>query len=166
MGNSLRSAGKYGSDNWEMAVDKFFGVHHDDERRLGSFLRGILRGMTTEKLTRPWLRRCTTALAAGGLGLSALGLTAGIAQAVPAPAPAVHHHWCPGDNWDQGWGNNSDWNNCHDWDDNVAAGPYGYGAPAWAAPPPPFWAPWAQVVWNPNVNGWGFWNGPGIWISL
>jgi hypothetical protein len=48
--------------------------------------------MNTEKLTRPWLRRCTTVLAAGGLGLSVLGLTTGIAEAVPAPAPAFHHH--------------------------------------------------------------------------
>lgn len=119
-------------------------------------------------MSRPWVRACSTVLAAGGLGLSGLGLTTGVAQAFPAPAPADHHHWCPGDRWDQGWGNNSDWNNCHDWDDNFAGMPYGYGVPDWAPPPPPppFWAPWAQVVWNPNVNGWGFWNGPGIWIPL
>ncbi|GAS92557.1 hypothetical protein [Mycolicibacterium brisbanense] len=124
--------------------------------------------MNTVKMTRPWVRACATALAAGALGLSGLGLTTGIAQAVPAPAPTDHHHWCPGDRWDQGWGNNSDWNNCHDWDDNFAGAPYGYGVPDWAPPPPPppFWAPWAQVVWNPNVNAWGFWNGPGIWIPL
>jgi hypothetical protein len=34
--------------------------------------------------------------------------------------------------------------------------------PMWAppAPPPPFWAPWLPVVWNPDVNAWGvWWNG-------
>ncbi|MEE6164516.1 MULTISPECIES: hypothetical protein [unclassified Mycolicibacterium] len=87
-------------------------------------------------MTRPWVRACATALAAGGLGLTGLGLTTGVAQAVPAPAPTDRHHWCPGDRWDQGWG---------------------------PPQPPP---PWAQVVWNPNVNAWGFWNGPAIWIPL
>lgn len=34
--------------------------------------------------------------------------------------------------------------------------------PMWAppAPPPPFWAPWLPVVWNPDLNAWGvWWNG-------
>jgi hypothetical protein len=137
-------------------------------KAFGSVLKGKPSVMNTEQLTRPWLRLCTTVLAAGGLGLSALGLATGIAQAAPAPAPAFHHHWCPGDRWDPGWGNNGDWNNCHDWDDNGAA-PQGFGAlPPWAQspPPPPAWAPWAQVLWNPDANSWGFWNGPGIWIQL
>jgi hypothetical protein len=121
--------------------------------------------MSTKKKTRPWLRLCTSALAAGGLAVSALGLVSGAAEAAPLPAPTYHHHWCPGDGWDQGWGNNSDWNHCHDWDDNFGAGYQ--GPPPWAAPqpPPPPWAPWAPVVWDPNMNGWGFWNG-GIWIPL
>lgn len=122
--------------------------------------------MNTEKQTRPWVRLCTGVLAAGGLGLSALGLASGTAQAAPPPAPTYHHHWCPGDRWDPGWGNNWNWNNCHDWADNY--GPAGYGAPPpWVAPqpPPPVWAPWAQVVWNPGANGWGFWNG-GVWVPL
>ena len=123
--------------------------------------------MNTNKQTKTgrWLRLTTSALAAGGLGLSALAFGSGIAQATPSPAPTYHHHWCPGDQWQQGWGNNGDWNNCHDWDDNYGAG---YGAPPpWARPqpPPPFWAPWAQVVWNPQFNGWGFWNG-GAWVAL
>ena len=123
--------------------------------------------MNTEMKTRPWLRLCTTALAAGGLALSTLGLASGTAQATPLPAPTDHHHWCPGDRWDQRWGGNSDWNNCHDWDDNFGAG-YGYQIPPpWAVPqpPPPMWAPWASVTWNPDANGWGFWNG-GIWVPL
>jgi len=32
-------------------------------------------------------------------------------------------------------------------------------------PPPPPWAPWAQVMWNADMNGWGFWNG-GVWVPL
>ncbi len=24
------------------------------------------------------------------------------------------YHWCPGDPWDQGWGDNWDWGRCHD----------------------------------------------------
>jgi hypothetical protein len=122
--------------------------------------------MNTEKQTRPWLRVCTGVLAAAGLGLSALGQASGTAQATPVPAPAFHHHWCPGDGWDRSWGDNWDWGNCHDWDDNFA--PAGWAPPEWAPPqpPPPPWAPWAPVVWNPDANGWGFWNGPGIWIQL
>ncbi|MBV8346482.1 MAG: hypothetical protein JOZ49_02790 [Mycolicibacterium sp.] len=123
--------------------------------------------MNTEKLTRPWLRLCGSVLTAGGLALPALGLASGIAQAAPPPAPTDHHHWCPGDYWDRGWGNNWDWNRCHDWDDNFGA-PAGWVAPppwAPAPPPPPPWAPWAGVVWNPGVNGWGFWNN-GIWVQL
>jgi hypothetical protein len=122
--------------------------------------------MTTDKQSRPYVRLCTSALVAGGLALSGLGLAVGTAQAAPVPAPTYHHHWCPGDNWDTGWGPNANWNSCRDWDDNF--GPAGYGGPPpWAAPqpPPPFWAPWAQVTWSPDANGWGFWNG-GIWVPL
>ena len=42
------------------------------------------------------------------MALSILGSTSGLepatAQAAPAPAPMYHHHWCPGDQWDNGWG--------------------------------------------------------------
>ncbi len=93
------------------------GFVFHDERRLGPFLTGILRIMNTVKLTR-WLRLCASVLAAGGLALSALGLASATAQAAPSPVATYHHHWCPGDRWDPGWGNNWDWNNCHDWDDN------------------------------------------------
>jgi hypothetical protein len=93
-------------------------------------------------------------LAAGGVALSTLGVTSGVAQAAPPPAPMYQHHWCPGDQWDPGWGPYQNWNSCRDWDDN-------YGGPAGYGPPPP-WAPGAQVQWN---NGWGFWNN-GIWVPL
>lgn len=123
--------------------------------------------MNTDKKTRPWRRVCMTLVAAGGLSLSTLGLAASTAQAAPpAPAPTYHHHWCPGDRWDPDWGPNGNWGNCRDWDDNF--GPAGWGGPpAWAAPqpPPPFWAPWAPVVWNADFGGWGFWNA-GVWVPL
>ena len=129
--------------------------------------------MNINTQTRPWVRLCTGALAAGGLAVSALGLSTGTAAAAPPPAPMYHHHWCPGDQWDPGWGPNQNWNNCRDWDDNYGGpagygpggpGGPGYGAPPWAPPPPPPppWAPWAQVTWN---NGWGYWNGP-IWVPI
>jgi hypothetical protein len=131
--------------------------------------------MTKDKQARPYVRLCTTALVAGGLALSGLGLVAGTAQAAPVPAPTYHHHWCPGDQWDPGWGPYGNWNSCRDWDDSVGpaawqGGPPGGwqgGPPPWAAqqPPPPFWAPWASVMWNPDMNGWGFWNA-GVWVPL
>ena len=134
---------------------------------------GVLRGITTGILgsmnkntqTRSWLRLCTGALAAGGVALSTLGTTAGTAQAAP-PAPMYHHHWCPGDRWDPGWGPYGNWNNCRDWDADDY-GPAGYGALPWARPmpPPPPWAPWAQVVWDRAMNNWGFWNN-GVWVPL
>jgi len=121
--------------------------------------------MFNQQLTKPWLRLGTSVLAAGGLALSALGL-AFPAQAAPSPAPTFHYHWCPGDNWNPAWGNNWNWNQCHDWDDGGV--PAGWAPPPpWATPPPPPppWAPGIAVVWNPGVNGWGFFNN-GIWVQL
>ncbi|OBA78481.1 hypothetical protein A9W99_22550 [Mycobacterium sp. 1164966.3] len=46
-----------------------------------------------------------------GLGLSGVG-TAVAAHAQPAPIP--DYHWCPGQWWDPGWGQNWDGGNCHD----------------------------------------------------
>ncbi len=98
---------------------------------LGSILKGILRGMNTNKQTR--LRRlCVGAAAAGGIAASMLGLASGTAQAAPHQAPMSHHHWCPGDQWNPGWGPYQNWNNCRDWDGNY--GPAGYNAPPpWGA---------------------------------
>jgi hypothetical protein len=44
-----------------------------------------------------------------GLGLGGLAV-ATEAHAQPGPFPS----WCPGDNWDPGWGQNWDWGGCHD----------------------------------------------------
>ena len=104
-------------------------------------------------------------LAGGGLALFAVGLADGIAQAAPAPAP--DYHWCPGDQWDPGWGKayHWDWNHRHDWQGPAGQiGPTSWGPwgvpPPWAPPqpPPPPWAPGAQLMWNQTANGWGFWN--------
>jgi hypothetical protein len=51
-----------------------------------------------------------TALATG-LGLAGLG-AASVAEAYPGPMP--DYHWCPGQWWDPGWGNNWDGGRCHD----------------------------------------------------
>ena len=131
--------------------------------------------MTNDKQSRPYVRLATSAVVAGGLALTGLGLAAGVAQAAPpAPAPMYHHHWCPGDQWDPGWGPYGNWNACRDWDDAVGPAAWQGGPPQWQggpppwaaqAPPPPFWAPWAQVTWNADANGWGFWNS-GVWVPL
>ncbi|MCV7353164.1 hypothetical protein [Mycobacterium parmense] len=67
-----------------------------------------------------------------GLGLAGLGVATD-AQAHPGPFP----QWCPGDNWDPGWGNNWDWNHCHDW----RGGPGGWDRGPGGPPPPGGWGP-------------------------
>jgi hypothetical protein len=52
-----------------------------------------------------------TVITTAGLGLAGLGATA-VAQAQPAPLP--DYHWCPGEYWDPGWGDNWEWGRCHD----------------------------------------------------
>jgi hypothetical protein len=124
------------------------------------------------KQTRPWVRLGTSALAGAGLALSAFGLAGGIVQAAPVPLP--NYHWCPGDQWNPGWGNNPDPNHCQDWQSAggmAQGGPPGWGPwgppPPWAPPqpPPPPWAPGAHLMWNPTANNWGFWNN-GVWTPV
>jgi hypothetical protein len=129
--------------------------------------------MDSVKQTRSWIRLCTSVLAGGALAWSGIGLTGGVAQGAPPPAPS--YHWCPGDPWNPGWGNVNDWdwNHCHDW--QGSQGPYGPAGsgpwgppPAWAPgppPPPPPWAPGANMMWNPTGANWGFWNN-GIWTPV
>jgi hypothetical protein len=54
-------------------------------------------------------RFAAAAALVAGLGLGGLAI-ATEAQAHPGPFPS----WCPGDNWDPGWGQNWDWGGCHD----------------------------------------------------
>lgn len=110
------------------------------------------------------MKRSMGVLVGVGLALATFGLPA---QAAPAPS----NHWCPGDQWNPGWGQayDWDWGQCHDW--QGAAGPAGFGPwgppPTWAPPqpPPPPWAPGAHVIWNTAANSWGFWNNK-IWTSI
>jgi hypothetical protein len=104
-------------------------------------------------------RIATTVVLSGGLGLAGWGLGGGIAQAQPL-APFPTYHWCPGDYWDPGWGNNWEGGSCHDdhhrdvdfdnhdrdyWGDD---GPGRWGPPP---PPPPYWGPPAPPppYWGP-----------------
>lgn len=130
--------------------------------------------MATVKRTRPWIWRSTTLLVSGGLAWSGFGPSGvgPLAQAAPVPAPS--HHWCPGDQWDPGWGNvyDWDWNHCHDWQGPAGqSGPAGSGPwgppPPWAPPQPapPSRAPGAQLMWNPAAANWGFWDN-GIWTPI
>src|SRR5262249_7268972 len=103
--------------------------------------------MSINTQTRPWLRLCTGALAAGGVAFSMLGFSGGVAGAGPPPARIYHHPGRRGDKGTRGGAPSESGNTCRDWDDYYG-GPAGSGAPPpWARPmpPPPPWAPWAQV---------------------
>ena len=87
-----------------------------------------------------------------GLGMVGLGLASGTAQAEPAPVPL--YHWCPGDFWDPGWGDNWDGGNCHDdftrdmdgWDRSRD----------WRPDQGPGWQPWGDQGrgnWGPDDRG-------------
>jgi hypothetical protein len=102
-----------------------------------------------------------------GLGLAGLG-AASVAGALPGPGgPLPDYHWCPGQWWDPGWGQNWGGDRCHDdyyfdgeprdqghwhgygqwhpdgpgpWDHpgGYPGGPgWGPGGPGWGPPPPP-----------------------------
>ena len=92
----------------------------------------------------------STIVLSSGLGLAGLAAAA-VAEAHPAPFPA--YHWCPGDRWDPGWGNNWDGGRCHD-DGYYDGEPrdhdhwHGYGD----------WHP--DNGWGPGGPGWGP-GGPG-----
>jgi hypothetical protein len=115
-----------------------------------------------------WTKLVAGVAIAGSLSAGAMGLGAGTASADPPP-------WAPGDghdggygrdndgrwnnDWNNNWNNNNgrwndNWNNNDNWNDN---GPGGY------RPAPPFWAPTAQVFWDPTRQAWGFFWGP-LWF--
>jgi hypothetical protein len=115
-------------------------------------------------LVRRWCISVLAVLAVFGLGLAGN----------PVARSAPSSHWCPGDQWDPGWGRvaNWDWHQCHDWQHPGGPfGPAGWGPwgppPPWAPPqpPPPPWAPGANLMWNPTANGWGLWNN-GVWTPI
>jgi hypothetical protein len=98
-----------------------------------------------------------TVVATGTLGFAGLVLSTGTAGAVVGAMP--EYRWCPGENFDPGWGNNWEPNTCHDdfhrdgdggdhsrdyrgFDNrggDYRDGPPGnyYGPPGYNGPPPP-----------------------------
>jgi hypothetical protein len=98
----------------------------------------------------------TAVVVSGGLGLAALGLAAGAANAGPTSVP--QYHWCPGDYWDPGWGYNWYYGGCHD-DHHMDAWGADYSHDWWGGPPPPP----PPVPWGPPPPPWapwGPWGGP------
>jgi hypothetical protein len=104
-----------------------------------------------------------TAGITGALGLGALGVGAGLAQADngnlwPQPPGPGSHDW---DN--RGW-DGRDWHGDQSagwrWDRDGWRPDFDRGGvPDWApsAPEAPDWAPGAPVVWNPDLAHWGVW---------
>jgi hypothetical protein len=116
-----------------------------------------------------WNKLVAGVAIAGSLTAGAMGLGAGTASADPPP-------WAPGHGHDGGYGRdndgrwNNDWNNNNgNWNNNNGNwnnnnnGPWNDNGQWGNRPPPPFWAPTAQVFWDPTRQAWGFFWGP-LWF--
>lgn len=122
-------------------------------------------------------RLAAGATVAAALGLTAIGLGAGVANAAPPvtagpaaqAAPVSWHGAIAVDDWHGRW-HNAPWGN--------GRPPWGWGPPpppAWVGPLPPpggpppgpinYWGYTVQPVWDAGFNQWGFWLG-GVWIPL
>jgi hypothetical protein len=93
-----------------------------------------------------------------GLGLAGVG-AASVAEAQPM-APLPDYHWCPGQFWDPGWGNNWDGGRCHDdgyFDGEPRDQGHWHGQGPWQEGP----GGWNNQGpgWNNQGPGWN--NGPG-----
>ena len=97
-----------------------------------------------------------TALATG-LGLAGLG-AASVAHALPGPiGPVRDYHWCPGQCWDPGWGNNWDWGRCHDdgyYDGEPRDQGHWHGYGGWHPDGPGPWDHPGGPGWSPPGPGW------------
>jgi hypothetical protein len=115
-----------------------------------------------------WNKLVAGVAIAGSLTAGAMGLGAGTASADPPP-------WAPGHGHDGGYGRdndgrwNNDWNNNNgNWNNNNGNwnnnnGNWNNNGQWGNRPPPPFWAPTAQVFWDPTRQAWGFFWGP-LWF--
>jgi hypothetical protein len=107
-------------------------------------------------------------IATGALGFAGLGLSIGTAAATVGPLP--EYHWCPGQDFDPGWGNNWDSNVCHDdfhrdndgynhdndyrpGDDYQRGGDYRHGDDYYRGGPPPDQGPPGNYYVPPGYNG-------------
>jgi len=103
-----------------------FAVAHAGSSSIASTVRGVKKLM---ELT------ATTVVVTGSLALAGLGLASGTAEARVGPLP--EYHWCPGENFDPGWGPNWEPNACHD--DHHRDNDGGDRSRDFGGPPPPPW---------------------------
>jgi len=113
------------------------------------------------------IKRIAAATAiASGFGLLGVG-AASVAEAMPM-APMPSYHWCPGQFWDPGWGNNWGWDRCHDdgyWDGEPrdaghwhGNGPWNGGGPGWDNRGPGPWDHPGGPGWDNHGPGGPGWN--------
>jgi hypothetical protein len=92
-----------------------------------------------------------------GLGLAGLG-AASVAGALPGPGgPLPDYHWCPGQWWDPGWGNNWDFGRCHDdgyYDGEPRDQGHWHGYGGWHPDGPGPWEHPGGPGWGPPGPGW------------
>jgi hypothetical protein len=87
--------------------------------------------------------RLAATIFAMGAALGAAGIGGAVdAQAQPAPLP--DYHWCPGQWWDPGWGDNWEWGACHD-DHHRDLDGYDHSRD-WGVPGPD--RPWDRPPWE------------------
>jgi hypothetical protein len=93
-----------------------------------------------------------------GLGLAGLG-AASVAGALPGPGgPLPDYHWCPGQWWDPGWGNNWGWDRCHDdyyFDGEPRDQGHWHGYGQWHPDGPGPWDHPGGYPGGPGGPGWG-----------
>jgi hypothetical protein len=90
---------------------------------------------------------------------------ASVAEAQPA-GPLPDYHWCPGQFYDPGWGNNWDWNRCHDdfyGDGDPHDQGHWHGNGGWHPDGPGPWDNHGGYGGPPGGPGWQGpgWQGPG-----